>query len=189
MRNCFRNSWTYPCLRKRRCDKDLLQKVNKTLRAWVRWNLLIPCLRDCVQLFTVSLSKQNWAAREIPWLTAASYHERHCQCGHIQLIMVSWPTEMELVDMCLLAASLPLLCSFVLCQGFQGVNQVSLIIRGKEVICLFSLSWLRWPLVQSLSYFAKEWSDFSCTHQLVLSEVVSLLLHASCTLIPSAAIP
>ncbi|XP_010013761.1 PREDICTED: uncharacterized protein C4orf32 homolog [Nestor notabilis] len=31
---------------------------------------------------------------------------------------------MELVDMCLLAASLPLLCSFVLCQGFQGVNQV-----------------------------------------------------------------
>lgn len=92
-----------------------------------------------MQLLAVSLSKQNGAAREIPWLTAASYHERRCQCGHIQLIMVSWPSEMELVDMCLLAASLPLLRSLVLCEGFQGVNQVPLIIHRQRSDLFVSL--------------------------------------------------
>lgn len=68
----------------------------------------LPCLRVSVQLLAVCLSKQAGLQSVCP--TAASYQEGHCWHGHVWLILLNLVgAAEELADLCLLAASWPVL--------------------------------------------------------------------------------
>lgn len=71
-----------------------------------------------MQLLAVILSKQSGAAREIPYLTAASYRERRRQRGQVQLIVFSWPGGHVPAGGLLASAALRLLR-----KGFQDVAE------------------------------------------------------------------